>query len=108
MPELPQTAAEIAEERIARRRAEVAQYDENIDIYQTMKSTLPSDWPDHLVKFKGATNHHAAVAEVGVEDVELLAQLLLRDHCDAMTRSEMVERTKSAAILAALEARRPV
>lgn len=90
---------------IAIRREEVAQYDRNISLYQTIIATLPSEWPEHLAHFKGRTDHQAAAAEVeNADDVELLAQLLYRQQCEKSVRAERLERTKAAAILAALEA----
>jgi len=86
------------------RRAEVAQYDANIAMYNAIKATLPSEWPANLAAHKGRQDHQAAAAEVAAEDVELLAQLLFHDHCDRMARTELLERTKAAAILAVLEA----
>lgn len=86
------------------RRAEVAQYDTNIATYQAIIATLPSEWPDRLAQFKGRTDQQAAAAEVAdLDDVELLAQLLYHDQCQALLRSEKLERTKAAAILAVLE-----
>jgi len=86
------------------RRQEVAQYDANIAMYQTIIDTLPSDWPDRLAGFKGRKDHQQAVTEAQPEDVELLAQLLFREQCHASLLAEKLERTKAAAILAVLEA----
>ena len=90
---------------IAIRRDEVAQYDRNIALYETIVASLPNEWPDHLSKFKGRTDHQAAASELeDVNDVELLAQLLYREQCEKAIRAEKLERTKAAAILAALQA----
>ena len=87
------------------RRAEVAQYDANIAMYDAILAALPSEWPEHLAHFKGRKDHHAAAAEVAdMADVELLSQLLYREQCEASIRAEKLERTKAAAILAVLEA----
>lgn len=87
------------------RRAEVAQYDANIAMYQSILGTLPTEWPDRLVQYKGAQNEHEAAAQVDdLNDVVLLSQLLYADRCRASIRSEMLERTKAASILAVLEA----
>lgn len=87
------------------RRAEVAQYDANIAMYQTILATLPTEWPARLEQYKGAKNEHEAAAKVDdLDDVVLLSQLLYADRCRASIRSEMLERTKAAAILAVLEA----
>ena len=87
------------------RRAEVAQYDSNIAMYQQILSTLPTEWPSHLEQYKGAKNEHEVAAQVeDLDDVVLLSQLLYADRCKASIRAEMLERTKAAAILAVLEA----
>ena len=87
------------------RRAEVAQYDANIAMYQTILATLPTEWPAHLEQYKGAKDEHEAAAKVDdLDDVVLLSQLLYADRCRKAIRAEMLERTKAAAILAVLEA----
>lgn len=92
-------------EKIELRRQEVAQYDENIAVYKAIVATLPTTWPAHLEQYRGATNEHDAAAKVeNLDDVVLLSQLLYADRCHAFIRSELLERTKAAAILAVLEA----
>lgn len=87
------------------RRNEVAQYDSNIAMYQAIIPTLPTEWPDHLVQYRGAKNEHEVASQIdNLEDVVLLSKLLYADHCQAMLRSEILERTKAAAILEVLEA----
>jgi len=87
------------------RREEVAQYDDNIVLYEMILASLPTEWPAHLAQFKGRKDHHEAAAELAdINDVELLSQLLYRDQCEAALRAEKVERTKAATILKVLEA----
>ena len=87
------------------RRAEVAQYDANIAMYQQILATLPTEWPARLEQYKGSKNEHEVAAQVeDLDDVVLLSQLLYADRCKASIRAEMLERTKAAAILAVLEA----
>jgi len=105
--EIPTNAAEQAQQILESRRAEVAQYDENIAMYEAIASTLPNEWPAHLEKFKGVKDHQTAASQVDAEDVELLAQLLMREQCEKMAKTEKLERTKAAAILAVLESRQP-
>lgn len=102
--EIPLTAAERAQQALDARREEVAQYDANIAMYDAIAATLPTAWPAHLAAHKGAKDHQAAARQVADEDVELLAQLLMGEHCAAMRKTELLERTKAAAILAVLEA----
>ena len=89
---------------IAAREAEVAQYDANIVLYQTIIATLPTDWPEHLAGFKGRIDHQQAITECDEADVELLSQLLYKEQCENAMRAERLERTKAATILAALKA----
>lgn len=92
-------------EAITAREAEVAAYDQNIAIYQTIYADLPKDWPARLEQFKGRKDHQQAVAEVDdLDDVELLSKLLYMEQVKAAIRAETLERTKAAAILAALKA----
>jgi hypothetical protein len=89
---------------IASREAEVAQYDQNIALYITILGSLPTEWPARLEQYRGRKDHQQAVAEVDdLDDVELLAQLLYSEQVKASIRAEKLERTKAAAILAALK-----
>lgn len=94
----------VSQEAIDARAAEVAQYDQNITIYETILTTLPTDWPARLEQFKGRKDHQQAVTECDLADVELLAQLLYMEQLKNSIRAEKLERTKAAAILAALQA----
>lgn len=86
------------------RRAEVAQYDNNIAMYEAILATLPTEWPENLQAFRGRKDHHQAASEVSdLNDVELLSQLLYREQCEASLRAEKLERTKAASILTVLE-----
>jgi hypothetical protein len=88
------------------RRDEVAQYQANIDLYQSVLDQLPVEWPARLAGFKGRTDHQKAVTELpSAADVELLSDLLFRQQCENAIRTETLEQRKAAAILAALEAR---
>jgi hypothetical protein len=88
---------------IAFRREEIAQYDANISLYTNMVAALPSDWPEHLLGFKSSTEKHIDIAKVeNMNDVELLSDLWAHDDAQAAIRSEIVEKRKAEAILAAL------
>jgi len=87
------------------RRAEVAAYQANIDMYNTILAALPTEWPEHLVEYRGKTDQHKAIADVeNMADVELLADLWYADQCKAAIRAETVEMTKAKRILQVLEA----
>lgn len=91
-------------EEITAREAEVAQYDANIRVFEAILADLPDTWPKRLDAFRGRTDQHQAITECDEADVELLAQLLYAEQCRRAIRSEKMERTKAAAILAALKA----
>lgn len=89
---------------IEARRAEVAQYEANIALYESILNTLPTEWPEHLAKYKGAKNQHEIVEEIlDLGDVELVSKLWYADQCRKLIRSEIVEMTKAKTILAQLE-----
>jgi hypothetical protein len=82
------------------REAEVAQYTANIEMYKTMLDSLPTEYPENLLQYKGTTDKHTVIATVeDLDDVELLSKLWAADDCKAAIRAEMVERSKSQAIL---------
>ncbi len=86
------------------RIAEVAQYEANIVLYQTILQTLPTEWPESLVQHRGATNQHDAIAAVDIADVELLSRLWYADECLKAIKTETLELTKSRSILNVLQA----
>ena len=92
-------------DHIAARQAEVDDYNTTISLYQSIRESLPSDWPEHLLKFKDRKDRHEAVAEIeDLDDVALVSDLWAHDDAYAATRSNMVERAKAQAILSALQA----
>lgn len=98
MEETPMTPLEA-------RRAEVAQYEQNIAMYTAILETLPTEWPEHLLEFRGKNDQHKAVAQVeNMADVELLSDLWYADQCKAAIRAETVEKNKAKRILAVMEA----
>jgi hypothetical protein len=86
------------------REAEVAQYQANIEMYTAIAATLPNEWPENLVHLKGASDKHAAIAEVeSLDDVELVSDLWAYDAAQAAIRSETVEMRKAKAILTVMQ-----
>ena len=85
------------------RRDEVAQYDANIAMYQAILATLPTEWPAELEKFRKPKNQHQAIDDVPADQVELVSQLWHADDVAHAIRTEMLERTKAAAILSVFE-----
>lgn len=91
-------------EQITFREAEVAQYQQNIELYQAIANGLPSEWPAHLAHLKGHANPHEAIASIeDLDDVALVSKLWAHDQAVARIRTEMVEKAKSEAILTALK-----
>lgn len=87
------------------RRAEVAQYEANIAMYTAIAAGLPAEWPEHLAHLKGATDQHAAIAQIeNLDDVTVIGDLWAYDAAQAAIRAETVEMRKAVAILAFLEA----
>ena len=86
------------------RIAEVAQYEANIVLYQTILQTLPTEWPERLVQYRGAKNQHDVIATVDSDDVELLSKLWYADECIKAIKTETLECTKSKSILNVLQA----
>jgi hypothetical protein len=93
-----------SQEIIDARQAEVDQYDANVALYESILGALPTEWPARLEQFKTRKDHQQAVNECDIDDVELLSQLLYMEQVKASIRAEKLERTKAAAILAALKA----
>lgn len=86
------------------REQEVAQYEANIAMYQSIIAGLPKEWPAHLLQYRDATDKHKAASEISnLDDVSLLSQLWYADDCYKAIRSETVEKTKAQAILTALK-----
>jgi hypothetical protein len=105
MTELPTTEGTAVPNPLEARRAEVAQYEKNIQVYTALAATLPTEYPAHLEKYRTATDRHAAAAEItNLDDVQLLADLWYGDDCRRLVRSEIVEMRKAKAILTMLEA----
>ena len=85
------------------RQEEVNQYQANIELYVSISSGLPSEWPARLEHLKGEKNQHEAIAKIeDLADVELIGQLWAYEAAQAAIRSEMVEKAKAEAILNAL------
>jgi hypothetical protein len=86
------------------RIAEVAQYEANIALYETILETLPTEWPERLLQHRNAKKQHDAIGNVDSADVELLAKLWYADECAKAIKTETLELTKSKAILNVLQA----
>lgn len=85
------------------RRAEVAQYDANIAMYHAILAGLPTEWPADLEQYRNPKKPHDAIDAVPAEHVQAVAELWYADELRHLIRTETLERTKAAAILAALE-----
>jgi len=86
------------------RQAEVAQYQQNIAMYEAIAAGLPSEYPEHLAQYKSRKDQHAAIADIeDMADVELLSDLWTYDSAKASVRSETVEMRKAIAIMNVLE-----
>lgn len=88
---------------IQSRRDEVAQYDANIVMYQAIAAVLPNEWPEELEQYRKPKNQHKAIDAIPADKVQQVAELWYADDVQHAIRTETLERTKAAAILAALE-----
>jgi hypothetical protein len=86
------------------RRDEVAAYDANIAMYHAVLAGLPQDWPADLEQYRNPKKPHDAIDNVPADQVQAVAELWYADELRHLIRTETLERTKAAAILAALEA----
>jgi hypothetical protein len=86
------------------RIAEIAQYDANIAMYQAIAQQLPNVWPAELEQYRNPKNQHKALRDVPADKVQQVAELWYADDVAQAIKTETLERTKAAAILAALEA----
>jgi hypothetical protein len=87
------------------RQQEVNDYQNNIDLYTTIASNLPSEWPKHLEHLKGSKNRHEDIASVAdLDDVALVGKLWAQESAQAAIRAEMIEKAKAESILEALQA----
>jgi hypothetical protein len=86
------------------RIAEVAQYEANIALYQTILQTLPTEWPERLLQYRNAKNQHDTIAGIDTSDIELISKLWYADECAKAVKTETLELTKSRAILDVLQA----
>jgi hypothetical protein len=86
------------------RRKELQDYQNNIDNFNTIISTLPNSLPTRLESYRSRTDKHTAAAEIqDLDDVKLVADVWFHDELQARVRSEIVEMRKVEAILAVLE-----
>ncbi len=86
------------------RIAEVAQYEANIALYQTILQTLPTEWPERLLQYRGVKNQQDTIANIDTNDIELISKLWYADECAKAIKTETLEMTKSRAILNVLQA----
>jgi hypothetical protein len=88
---------------IKSRQDEIAQYQQNIATYTAIAEATPSEWPAHLLTYKGSKNKHEVIASIeDLADVELLSDLWANEEAKAAIRTETLEKRKAEAILAAL------
>jgi len=88
---------------IKSRQDEIAQYEQNIATYTAIAAATPSEWPAHLLNYKGSKNKHEVIASIeDLADVELLSDLWAHEDAKAAIRTETLEKRKAEAILSGL------
>ena len=83
------------------RALEVASYEANVVVYQTLLATLDGNWDDDLVHLKDMEAQEAA-RQCPMNRLERLAVLQQHDQVTNLLKTEIVERAKAAAILAVM------
>lgn len=91
---------------IVARTYEVYQYDTNIQNYEILLASYPTEWPTHLEQFRGMDPHMAA-SECPVEHIDELADVQQAERVSYLIKTEKVERAKAAAILEVLKSQMP-
>ena len=81
------------------RAMEVAAYELNINTYTTLLATLDGNWDSDLIQLKDLESQEAA-RQCPMDRLERLAVLQQFDQVTKLLKTEIVERAKSAAILA--------
>jgi hypothetical protein len=88
---------------IKARQDEIAQYQANIDTYTAVLKSLPTEWPERLLEYRGSKFKHEVIAKVeSLDDVALLSDLWFADECHAAIRTETLEMRKAQAILGSM------
>ena len=91
-------------EPLQQRQIEVAQYQQNIDMFTVIADSLPKELPPHLEQYRTRLDKHATAAEItDLNDLELLSDVWMYDEMQARIRAEMVEMRKAKAILTFME-----
>lgn len=96
------TTTQVQLTAIELRQMEVDSYTKNIEIYQTILSTLDGNWDADLIQFKGQAGHDA-VKNCPLDRVERLSELQQFENLNNLIKTEMFERAKSKSILVALK-----
>lgn len=82
-------------ENIVHREREVYHYDLNIENYEALLQTLPTeDWPEHLVQYQGKT-----ADQIPDEYDYICNQLNYRDRVRGLLKTERQELAKAEAVL---------
>lgn len=90
-------------ENIVHREREVYQYDLNIENYEALLLTLPTDeWPEHLVQYQGKS-----ADQIPDEYDDICNQLNYRDRVRKLLKTEKQELAKAEQILGVLMSKIP-
>jgi hypothetical protein len=87
---------------IEMRENEVYQYQININNFESMianLSGLPTQWPAHLVQYRGMSRDEMAARIDDDDELEIASGLAFRDELKARIRSEKMEQRKSKMVL---------
>ena len=87
---------------IEMRENEVYQYQININNFESMianLSGLPTQWPAHLVQYRGMSRDEMAARIEDDDELDIASGLAFRDELKARIRSEKMEQRKSKMVL---------
>lgn len=84
------------------RQMETDAYNANIAMYKAILSTLDGNWDADLIELKNLDPHEAA-RQCPLDRVERLAELQQYEHLSNLIKTEILEKTKSEAILNVLK-----
>lgn len=84
------------------RENEVYQYQININNFESIiqsLGSLPTNWPAHLVQYRGLSRDQMAASIEDDDELEIASGLAFRDELKARIRSEKMEQKKAKMVL---------
>ena len=89
-------------ENIKNREIEIYSYQLNINNFEIILKTIPSEWPERLLDYKGLTSEQI-VNNVHEDDMQTVSDLVFRDKMEITLKIEKLEQSKAIHVLNALK-----